>query len=423
MTRIDPRAIAVPLAILSIGLLGGADWTRFRGPDAGGISADKGLPVQWSATENIAWKTQLPGPGASSPVTLGDKVFVTCYSGYGLDESEPGELDHLLHHVLCLDRAQGKILWDQTVKMRAPETKYKGFMLRHGYASSTPATDGKSLYVFFGHTGVFAYDLAGSQLWRADVGHRIHDWGSAASPILYKNLLIVNASVESEALVALDTASGKEVWHAGGIKASWATPLLVDLPDGRQELVIAVKDKVLGFEPASGEKLWECDGVKDYICPSAIAHGDMVYITAGRKPESLAVRAGGRGDVSQSHVLWRIKKTSKVGTPLYYDGLLHWVDNNGKAVCLEAANGNVLYEEGLGFQGHGDKVYASLVGGDGKLYAVSREGGAAVLESGKEFKELSHNDLGDKGIFNATPVISNGQLLLRSDQYLYCIGK
>ena len=270
---------------------------------------------------------------------------------------------------------------------------------------------------------MFAYDLAGSQLWHADVGHRIHDWGSAASPILYKNLLIVNASVESEALVALDTASGKEVWHVGGIKASWATPLLVDLPDGSQELVIAMKDKVLGFEPASGEKLWECDGVKDYICPSAIAHGDMVYITAGRKPESLAVRAGGRGDVSQSHVLWRIKKTSKVGTPLYYDGLLHWVDNNGKAVCLEAANGNVLYEEGLGFQGHGDKVYASLVGGDGKLYAVSREGGAAVLESGKEFKELSHNDLGDKGIFNATPVISNGQLLLRSDQYLYCIGK
>ena len=256
-------------------------------------------------TENIAWKTQLPGPGASSPITLGDKVFVTCYSGYGLDENEPGDLEHLQHHVLCIDRAQGKILWDKTVKARLPETSYKGFILRHGYASATPVTDGKALYVFFGHTGVFAYDLAGNQLWRADVGQRIHGWGSAASPILYKNLLIVNASVESGSLVALNTASGKEVWHAAGINMSWGTPLLVDLPGGRQELVVSVKDKVLGFEPASGERLWECDGVKDYICPSAIAHDGVVYITAGRKPESLAVRAGGRGDVSQSHVLWR----------------------------------------------------------------------------------------------------------------------
>jgi hypothetical protein len=423
MTRIVTRAIPVSLAILSVGLLGGADWTRFRGPDASGISADKGLPVQWSATENIAWKTQLPGPGASSPITLGDKIFITCYSGYGLDENDPGDLEHLEYHVLCIDRTQGKILWDKAEKALLPQPSYRGFILRHGYASATPVTDGKTLYVFLGHTGVFAYDLAGSPLWHADVGQRIHDWGSAASPILYKNLLIVNASVESGSLVALDKASGKEVWHAGGIKMSWGTPMLVDLPDGRQELVIAVQDKVLGFDPASGERLWECDGVKDYICPSAVAHGDVVYITAGRKPESLAVRAGGRGDVSQSHVLWRIKKTSKVGTPLYHDGLLYWIDNGGKAVCLEAANGNVLYEQGLGFKGHGDKVYASLVCGDGKLYAVSREGGAAVLETGKEFKELAHNDLGDKSIFNATPVISNGQLLLRSDQYLYCIGK
>jgi len=423
MTRIDPRAIPISLAILSVGLLAGADWTRFRGPRAAGISADKGLPVHWSASENVAWKTQLPGPGASSPITLGDKVFVTCYSGYGLDESEPGDLEHLVHHVLCIDRGQGKILWDKPVKVRLPETKYQGFILRHGYASASPVTDGQTLYVFFGHTGVFAYDLAGNQLWRSNVGERIDPWGSAASPILYKNLLIVNASVESDSLVALDGASGKVVWRADGIKKSWGTPLLVDLPDGKQELVIAVRDKVLGFEPASGERLWECDGVKDYICPSAIAHGDVVYVTAGRKPESLAVRAGGRGDVSQSRVLWRIKKTSKVGTPLYHDGLLYWVDNGGKAVCLDAANGSVLYEEGLGFEGRGDKVYASLVCGDGKLYAVSREGGTAVIEAGKEFKDLAHNDLGDKSIFNATPVISNGQLLLRSDQYLYCIGK
>jgi hypothetical protein len=411
------------LAVLTACLFSGADWTRFRGADASGVSGDRGLPVQWSSTENIAWKTKLPGPGASCPITLGDKIFVTCYTGYGLDRDEPGDLEHLEHHVLCIDRARGAILWDKVEKARLPETAYKGFILQHGYASATPATDGKSLYVFFGHTGVFAYDLAGKSLWHADVGTKIHGWGSAASPILYKNLLIVNASIESGSLVALDSASGKEVWHVGGIRDAWGTPLVVDLPSGKSELVISVKEKVLGFDPASGEKLWECDGVKDYICPSVIAHGDMVYITAGRKPESLAVRAGGSGDVSQSRVLWRIKKTSKVGTPLYQDGLLHWVDNGGRAVCVDAADGNVLYEESLNLSGHGDKVYASLVCGDGKLYAVSREGGTVVLEAGKEFKKLAQNDLGDKSIFNATPVISNGNLLLRSDQYLYCIGK
>jgi outer membrane protein assembly factor BamB len=411
------------MAVLAGCLFAGADWTRFRGPDANGISGDHGLPVQWSDTENVAWKTKLPGPGSSCPITLGDKIFVTCYAGYGLDRDEPGDLEHLEHHVLSIDRARGNILWDKTEKARLPETAYKGFILQHGYASATPVTDGKSLYVFFGHTGVFAYDLDGTLLWHADVGAKIHGWGSAASPILYKNLLIVNASIESGSLVALDSASGKEVWHVGGIKDAWGTPLVVELPGGKQELVVSARDKVLGFDPASGEKLWECDGVKDYICPSVIAHGGVLYVTAGRKPEMLAVRAGGRGDVSQSRVLWRIHKTPKVATPLYQDGLLHWVDNGGRAVCVDATDGSVLYEENLNFTGHGDKVYASLVCGDGKLYAVSREGGTVVLEAGKEFRKLAQNDLGDKSIFNATPVISNGQLLLRSDQYLYCIGK
>jgi outer membrane protein assembly factor BamB len=411
------------IAILACGLFAGADWTRFRGPNAGGTADDKGLPVRWSGTENVAWKTALPGAGASSPVTLGDKIFLTCYSGYPVNPDQPGDLASLVHHTLCLDRASGRILWDKTEKAQLPEKSYSSFLTKHGYASATPATDGKAVYVFFGRSGVFAYSLAGEKLWQADVGSNIHDWGSAASPILYKNLLIVNASIESSSIVALDTADGKQVWRAGGINRSWGTPLIVDLPEGRQELVVSLQGKVLALDPAKGQELWHCDGVPDYICPSVIAHGDVVYITAGRKPLTLAVRAGGQGDVTGSRVLWQVKKTPKVATPLYADGMLYWVDQTGKAVCINASDGSTVYEQKQKIAGGDDKVYASPVLGDGKLYIATRRGGVIVLAVGKQFQELAHNDLGDDSLFNATPVISNRQLLVRSDKYLYCIGK
>ncbi|NQT15184.1 MAG: PQQ-binding-like beta-propeller repeat protein [Planctomycetes bacterium] len=235
--------------------------------------------------------------------------------------------------------------------------------------------------------------------------------------------MIINASVESKSVVALHKSDGREVWRAEGVERSWSTPLVVDLPGGARELVVSMEEKVLGLDPATGKQLWECAGVRDYVCAGVIAHEGIVYVTGGRKPQSFAIRAGGRGDVTESHLLWEIKKASKVATPLYYEGHLYWIDNKAAAVCVNAETGEVAYRERLDVSGRGDKVYASLVLAGEKLYGVTRQDGTVVLAVGPEFKELGRNGLGDSSIFNATPTPSEDRLLLRSDRFLYAIGK
>lgn len=184
----------------------GSDWLRFRGPNGEGSLRDDQQrgPVSWTATENIKWKVDLPGPGSSSPIVVGDKVFVTCWSGYGLDREAPGDQSQLRRHLVCCDRQTGKILWDQAVAPYLPEDRYGGMFAEHGYASHTPVSDGERVYAFFGKTGAVAFDMDGMQIWQQRVGTEsgMNNWGSASSPILFDNLLIVTATAESEALVA-----------------------------------------------------------------------------------------------------------------------------------------------------------------------------------------------------------------------------
>jgi len=416
------RSFAIATAALM--LFAAADWTRFRGPDATGVSEDTGLPTTWSANENVIWKTGLPGFGTSSPTTLGDKIFLTCYSGYGQDPAAPGDQTQLTLTLLCLNRADGSVLWSQSTPARAEVADYGGGQVNlHGYASSTPATDGEAVYVFFGRTGVMAYTVDGKYLWKTLVGDEIHKWGSATSPVLFGDLVIINASVESMRVVALNKQTGEQVWQATGIDRSWSTPLIVATANGSQELVVSMQGKILGLDPATGQELWHCDGVEDYTCPAVIANEGVVYVTAGRSPQFFAVRTGGRGDVTDSHTLWEIKATPKVSTPVYHQGLLYWVDQKGIAACVDAKTGKLVYEARLELKGARDVVYASLVLADGKIYGLSREDGAFVLAVGPEFQLLARNHLDDASIFNATPTISNGQLLIRSDKALYCIGQ
>src|SRR5262249_48379099 len=215
------------------------DWRQFRCPGELGVSREKNLPTKWSDNDNVAWKLKLPGGGASSPITLGHRVFVTCYSGYGLDNKNPGEMDDLKRHLLCVDRKTGQILWEKQFDAVLPEHKYSGEGAYHGYAPSTPITDGERLYVFFGKSGVYCFDLDGKQLWHQSVGKGTNGWGSGPSPILYKNTVIINASIESGMLYALDKTSGKEVWKSKGIGGAWNTPLLVTLPTKETELVVS----------------------------------------------------------------------------------------------------------------------------------------------------------------------------------------
>lgn len=391
-----------------------ADWPQFRGPGGLGVSEETNLPIKWSGSDNLAWKLELPGHGASSPIVLGDKVYLTCYSGYGTgDDSQ--RMEDLTLHVVCVNRTDGSIDWKKDVKPKLPESER---VRDHGYAGPTPVTDGKSLFVFFGKTGVLKFDLQGNQLWQSDVGSGTHGWGCGTSPVLFENLVIVNASVESGSLVALDQTSGKEVWRADGMRSSWNTPHLVRLENGQQELAVSVKDYILGFDPKTGNELWRCDGIQDYVCPSIISQDGIVYAIGGRTSRAIAVRAGGRGDVTETHMLWEAKAGANVASPIIHDGHMYWVsDRNQVAYCVRLSDGEVLYSERFRAQ-----PYASATAGDGKIYIATRWGGTYVLAATPQFTELAHNTLDDSSTFNASPVIANGQIFLRSDRFLYCVG-
>jgi len=397
-----------------------ADWAQFRGPGGRAISDGVGLPLTWSATENIVWKTALPGPGASSPVVLGDRVFVTCYSGYGVGGSGRGEMSDLKLHVVCVDRESGRILWDRHVEPRLPEQA----RIRddHGYASSTPVAEGDRVYVFFGKSGVLAFDFEGNPLWRTEVGSQLHGWGSAASPVLFGDLLIVNASVESESLVALDKRTGKKVWRAGGIREAWNTPVLVPLEGGVHELVVAMPQKVLGFDPVTGRQLWDCGNeITWYIAPSVVAHDGVIWSIGGRSGvAAVAVRAGGRGDITATHRLWTSEKGSNVSSPIVHEGHLYWMnDSRGIAFCAEAMTGRIVYEEQIERAG---QIYASPVLANGRLYYLSRSGRAFVVAASPRYELLAVNDLRDGSTFNASPAVVCNRLFIRSDKFLYCLG-
>lgn len=414
-------SVAVMLTALNATFARGAEWRQFRGPDGQGISDEKGLPVKWSAKENVVWRTQLPGPGTSSPMTVGKRVFVTCYSGYALEAKNPGDMNNLKRHIVCVDRGDGQIVWQRRFDPRLPEHQYAGEGTYHGYGSSTAASDGERLYIFFGKSGVFCFDLDGNQLWHALVGDRTNGWGSGNSPLLYKELVIINASVESGSLVALDKVTGKEVWKAGGISSSWNTPVLVPVPNGETELVVSVQDRMLGFDPNTGKELWQAEGVHRYCCPSVVAHDGVVFAIGGGST-SLAVRAGGRGDVSKTHGLWRDNRGSNVSSPVYLDGHIYWAsDSGGVVTCQEAATGKTVYQQRL--EPGSGLIYASPILADGKLYFVSQLKGTYVVTAKPEFELLAHNVFeDDDSRTNASPAVSNGQLLLRTDRALYCIG-
>jgi len=406
---------------------------RFRGPNGSGLSPDtKPVPVVWSPGENLKWKTVLPGPGVSSPIIVGDRVYVTCYSGYGLDRSNPGDQKNLKRHLVCVRRADGKVLWDKTVDPVLPEDPFAGpGVPAHGYASSTPVSDGRNVFVFFGKTGALAFDSDGKQLWHTKVGKESdpRKYGSASSPILYKNLLIVPATCESEALVALDKKTGKEVWRqeATGFGSSWSTPVLVKVSDDRTDLVLGVAGEIWGINPETGKLRWYCEGAKgSAFYSSVVAHDGVVYVVEGRSGGSLAVRAGGKGDVTKTHVLWTGGETNSFGSPILHDGRV-FVVANGIAKILEAKTGKKVHQarlEGAGGGGRGGSGdYPSPIIVNGKLYIVRASGDMHVLRAGDQLEQIAANRVTDDDeTFGATPAVSDGELFLRSNKHLYCVA-
>jgi outer membrane protein assembly factor BamB len=420
----------LPFVIVSATIaLGGENWPQFRG--SGGVAAIDGatFPLQWSADENVKWKTELPGPGSSSPIFWDDKLFVTCYTGYGIDEKNVGEAAKLGRTLLCLDRKSGKVLWKKGVPLANPEDDYRGYLTEHGYASATPVTDGKHVYTFFGKSGVHAFTMDGEKIWSKQVGDSSSNrrWGSGASPVLVGDLLIVNAADEARAIIAFDKTTGEEEWRydAKHLELAYNTPTVHTSKSGRSELVIAATNEIFALDPKTGKRLWWAESeISGNITPSVISQGEILFATGGYpRKGSFAIEGGGSGDVTDQ-ILWKSKTSSSVPSSVYKDGLLFLVNTGASAIVMDSVKGETVTKRSVEAVKKRKKfsIYASTLRVGDKLLVVSRRDGAFIFEAGKEMKLLGVNTLGDDSDFNATPALAKDAIYLRSNKAVYCIS-
>ena len=410
------------------------DWPRFRGPLGNGIASDSNtLPTQWSPSANLAWKVALPGPGASSPIVVGEKVFVTCYSGYGLSKEDPGKIENLVRHLVCVDKTTGSKLWQKDVKVSLPEDPYSGIgVTAHGYASHTPVSDGNNVYAFFGKSGVHAYDMDGNELWQADVGKESDPtkWGSSSSPIVFNDILIVTASAESQSIIGFDAKSGKEVWRAeaAGLDGMWGTPTLAKVDEGRTDLVMCVSKELWGLDPATGKMRWfaaATDAEQAYS--SVILDGKRVFAVTGRGGGSVAIDAGGSGDISDSNTVWSGTANGSFGSPVK-SGSKIYIAARGVITSIDAETGDrdeqVRLRGALETGGQfGSLDYASPVVVGDRLFYLNGSGQVYVFKTGEKLEQVAVNRVtNDKEVFWGTPAISDGRLVMRSSKHLYCVA-
>jgi outer membrane protein assembly factor BamB len=412
--------LLLPTALLGLTLPAAADnWPAWRGADGGGHSKEKGLPVKWSATENVKWKVELPGPCNSTPIVWGDKVFLTQATDKGQKRS-----------LMCLNRKDCSLLWEKTVEYKDKEPTHQ----TNPYCAASPVTDGERVVVSYGSAGLFCYDFKGELLWRRDLGKSHHIWGNAASPVLYGDLALLNFGPgERTFLLAVNKKDGKDVWKVDEVGGklggegpstwvgSWSTPVVAKV-EGHDELIMTWPGVVRAYDPKDGKLLWSCMGLaKDsggdrLVYTSPLVAPGVVVAMAGFMGPYLAVKPGGKGDVTETHRLWReTKAPQRVGSGVIVGEHVYIVNEPGTAQCIELRTGKTLWTERTGA-----KSWGSMVAADGKLYLLNQEGETVVLEASPTFKILSRNPL--KEHTNSSIAVSDGELFLRTDRHLWCIG-
>ena len=387
------------------------NWPMWRGPRLDGTSHEKDVPVHWSSTSNLTWKTALPGLGHASPIGWGDRVFtVAC-----LPEAE----ERLL---LCLDRNHGKLLWQKAVIRSPLERKHR----LNSHASSTPATDGELVFVAFldaQEMVVAAYDFNGKQRWLTRPGPFSSMHGFCSSPILFKDKIIVNGDHDGDSyIVALNRKDGRTLWKTPreNNTRSYCVPLIRELA-GRTQMVLSGDKCVASYDPNTGKRHWMIDGPTDQFVASVVYNqgADLLFVTGGY-PEHhlLAVRPDGTGNVTDTHITWRHSRASYVSyvlSPISAGDYFLVVSDPGYANCFDAKTGNLLWQEKLG------EHHASLVSANGLVYFLSDEGVMTVVKPGPEYVAVARNAIGEQTF--ASPAISDGQIFLRGEQHLFCIGR
>jgi outer membrane protein assembly factor BamB len=446
--NVKPWAIVLAASLIGGLTVSGAqaletNWPQFRGPNARGTSASANPPEHWSATENVEWVAEIPGRGWSSPIVWGDRVFVTTAVNSG--NSEPPKQGLYLggerpdaprpeHEwkVLCLDLASGKVRWEHVVHRGPPAGPTH---LKNSYASETPVTDGERVYACVGGMGVFCLDYSGREVWSKPLEpHKIRaGWGTASSPVLHRDrLYLVNDNEEQSYLLALDKATGKEIWRVErDEKSNWSTPCVWE-NDQRCEIVTAGTGKVRSYD-LEGKLLWWFKGMSSITIGTPYADQGLLYISSGfildKSRPVYALRPGGSGDLSlpagqtnNSSIVWCQPTAAPYNpTTLVYDGRLYVLRDLGELSAFNARTGELLYDRQKLPQGL--RFTASPVAANGRVFCLNEDGVTFVVRAGDRFELLQTNKLAEDDMCLATPAVAGDHLLIRSAARLYCIGR
>lgn len=412
-----------------------ANWPAWRGANADGISTEKNLPVKWSKDENVRWRIPLPEAGNSTPITWGDRIFLT---------QPVGDRRTLM----CLNRADGKLLWQQGVTTKEKEPTHG----TNPFCSASPVTDGERVIVSFASDGLYCYDFNGKELWkRTDLGRQIHIWGNAASPVIYKDLCFLNFGPgETTYLIAVDKKTGKTIWKndeaggdAGGVPpapkdaakdapgekkaaprgkwlGSWTTPPIIN-EGGKDSLIMSWPGRVCSLDPMTGKERWTCDGLNPLVYTSPLHADGIVVAMGGFGGKALAVRTGGSGDVTMSRRLWHHPSSpQRIGSGVIHEGHIYIHNDPGTAMCINLETGKVVWNERLTSPAATGANWSSVMLSEGKCYTITQGGACFVFKASPTFELLSTNPLGERS--NSSIVPSNGDLLIRTHKSLWCIG-
>jgi outer membrane protein assembly factor BamB len=417
MSRLIPACLLLVSA--SPLVAGESDWPMWRGPRGDGTSTGSGFPTHWSATENVRWKTPIPGRGHSSPIVWGDRIFITSAIEAG-DAKEPK--DRLL---LCIDRKDGRIIWQKTVL----KAKLEGIHKLNSRASSTPATDGERVYVTFlddPKVVVAAFDFNGEEAWRVSPGEFESRHGFCSPPVLYKDLVIVNCDQDAfnkskpAYIVALDRTTGAEKWRIDRTHRirSYCPPLIVEAA-GKKQMVLTGAETVASYDPDTGKPIWTINGPTEQFVASMVYSKGLFFLTAGFPTyHVMGIKPDGTGNVTKTHVAWHVEKggAGYVPSPVAFGENVFLVHDEGRATCRDALTGKLHWNERLG-KHHS----ASPVCAEGRLYFTDDDGITWVVKAESKFDLIDKNPIGEECY--ASPAFSKGEIFLRGSKHLFCISK
>jgi outer membrane protein assembly factor BamB len=407
------RCVPLLLLIAFATSLRAEDWREFRGPSGQGLYEGKNLPIEWSTTKNVAWKTKIPGKGWSSPIIEKGRVYLT--SAVPIDESKDLSLA-----AICVDAATGKVIWRTDIFKQ--DAKAPKIHAKNSHASPTPVTDGKHLFVHFGHQGTACLDLDGKIVWRSTEHRYSPVHGNGGTPIFAGDKLVFSVDgSDKQLIIALDKATGKTKWKTPrktdfGQKFSFSTPLLIATPDGKEQIISPGSGVVCALDPADGKEIWRCSYDGYSVIPRPVFGHGMIYIGSGyNTPSVYAIKVDGRGDVTKTHIAWSVQKGAPHTPSLLLMGdELYMVSDGGLASCLDAKTGKAHWQERVSGKYSASPFYA-----DGKVYLQSEEGVTTVLRAGKTHELLATSNLKERTF--ACYAVADGAIYLRTETQLYRI--